>query len=207
MSPPSLQWLALSQFLNSLSPSSIWIVNNTAFLAFLSRLIPGEILHILLYPWTFANSFIEPDFLSNPFRHFDEDLIPLYFHSRSAIRRAFLNHRCSLFGNSILCPHFASFLGFERSINHDFYYLNPSFPNLDFFVIDPLLLFPPSPFTDPLNRISSHFQYYFINRNTINNPVYSSSSSLNVLSIDSLPDLYHHAFETISDSEDSGLDD
>lgn len=92
--------VALISSFHSVSPQleyyfDIHIIHSRNFLFSPSRLISAEIINVFLYPWNFSFNCIGPDYIHNPFRHFDQDLVTPYFHPRTSIRRLFLNHRCS----------------------------------------------------------------------------------------------------------------
>lgn len=196
-SPNSLQFISSYSFITA-PRSDTQLFLSHYILRLLRSFIPAKILDILLYPWDIFPEQIDPGWVDFPFRHFDEDLFSPYFHSLSSIRRVFLNHHCSFRSHSRCCPHFFTFLRFERSINHDFYHTYPSFPDLEFFLEDPVFLIchPPTESTNNLNYLFPsallRFQYHpfflWFRSSLVNSllPSSSSSSSLNVLSIDSL---------------------
>lgn len=196
MPPPSLQWFALCKFLASLPPSRVWEIQSSRFLAFLSRLIPAEILNILLYPWTVHPNLVDIAYIDNPFRQFDEDLISLYYHPRLAIRHAFLNHRCNLFDDTFSCPHLGKFLEFERSICH----ISLPFPDLQFFSGDPLFLFPPSS-NRVIALVCSYLQYFLTHHQPPPAPVFPSPSLTGV----DVDDLEFENLESLEDSDDENM--
>lgn len=196
MPPPSLQWLALCYLLGSRPHSHAWVIHSSAFHAFLSRLIPADILNILLYPWNFHPNIVASDYIDNPFRHFDEDLIPLYYHSRAAIRRAFLYHRCNHFNNTLCCPHLEAFLGFERAICQ----IGIPFPDLQFFQGDPLFFLPS--FTDRDIAIASSYTQYFLTHHQPPPAPVAPPSSLT--SVD-LSDLQIDNLESLEESDEENI--
>lgn len=196
MPPPSLQWFALRYLLGSRPHSHIWVIQSSAFHAFLSRLIPTDILNILLYPWTFHVNLVDSTYADNPFRHLDEDLIPLYYHSRATIRRAFLYHRCNQSNNTLYCPHLQVFLEFERAISQ----LCIPFPDLQFFNGDPVSFLPS--FTErDIAIVSSYMQAFVTHQQPPPVPVAPSSSLIGV----DFDELQVANLESLEDSDEENI--
>lgn len=105
--------VALISSFHSVSPQleyyfDIHIIHSRNFLFSPSRLISAEIINVFLYPWNFSFNCIGPDYIHNPFRHFDQDLVTPYTFTHAhlfAVSFSIIDaHSCN---TSLWCTHYA----------------------------------------------------------------------------------------------------